>query len=311
VACMATPRHKLVDEEHAACYHVTSRCVRQAFLCGYDSLTGRNYSHRKRWLIDRMKRLARCFAVEIFGYAVMSNHFHIVLHYDPKACASWTDEEVARRWAEASEPMTKSRRRTQGKAERRERLLEDPEALARARRTLGSLSFFMKHLKQPIARRANLEDGCTGHFFEQRFYSGALLSEKAVLAAMVYVDLNPIRAGTVRELVECHDSSIGERLREHSEEALDEYLAPVAPSPEEGDSTASRPVDTTLRAYFELVQEMFSVETGKQTRPDRVARWTAWVTSLQKRQRAYGSGEELEKWSAARGTQPRETPLPA
>lgn len=144
---MATPRHKLVDEEHAACYHVTSRCVRQAFLCGYDSLTGRNYSHRKRWLIDRMKRLARCFAVEIFGYAVMSNHFHIVLHYDPKACASWTDEEVARRWAEASEPMTKSRRRTRGKAKRRERLLEDPEALARARRTLGSLSFFMKHLR--------------------------------------------------------------------------------------------------------------------------------------------------------------------
>ena len=169
----------------------------------------------------------------------------------------------------------------------------------------------MKHLKQPIARRANLEDDCTGHFFEQRFYSGALLSEKAVLAAMVYVDLNPIRAGEVRELVECRDSSIGERLREHSEEALDEYLAPVAPSLEEGDTTASRPVSTTLRAYFELVQEMASVETGTQVQPDRVARWTAWVTSLQKRQRAYGSREELEKWSAARGTQLRETPLHA
>lgn len=308
---MATPRHKLVDEEHAACYHVTSRCVRRAFLCGFDRLTRRNYSHRKRWLIDRMKRLAHCFAVEIFGYAVMANHFHIVLRYDPKACDAWTPEEVARRWVKATEPMAKGSRSARRQAERRERLLEDPEALARARRTLGSLSYFMKHLKQPIARRANLEDDCTGHFFEQRFYSGALLSEKAVLAAMVYVDLNPIRAGKVREMVECRDSSIGERLREHSEEALDEYLAPVASGPDEGNSAVSPPVNTTLRAYFELVKEMASVETGTQTRPDRVARWTAWVTALQKRQRAYGSREELEKWSAARGTQLRETPLPA
>ena len=144
---MATPRHKLVDEEHAACYHVTSRCVRRAFLFGFDRLTGRNYSHRKRWLIDRMKRLARCFAVEVFGYAVMDNHFHLVLRYDPKACDSWTAEEVARRWVEATEPTTKRRRRTPCNAERRERLLEDPEALARARRTLGSLSYFMKHLR--------------------------------------------------------------------------------------------------------------------------------------------------------------------
>ena len=74
---MATPRHKLVDEEHAACYHVTSRCVRRAWLCGYDPFTRRNYSYRRLWLVERMKRLARCFAVEIFGYAVMSNHFHL------------------------------------------------------------------------------------------------------------------------------------------------------------------------------------------------------------------------------------------
>ena len=60
---------------------------------------------------------------------------------------------------------------------------------------LGSLSAFMQHLKQPIARRANIEDGVTGHFFEKRFYSGALLDEEALLTAMAYVDLNPVRAG--------------------------------------------------------------------------------------------------------------------
>ena len=106
--------------------------------------------------------------------------------------------------------------------------MEDADGLEHARRTLGSLSHFMKHLKQPIARQANLEDDCTGHFFEQRFYSGALLSQEALLAAMVYVDLNPVRASEVRELIECQDTSIGERLQEHHEEALEGYLAPVA-----------------------------------------------------------------------------------
>ena len=319
VGAMATPRYKLVDEENAACYHVTSRCVRRAWLCGYDSVTQRDYAHRKDWLVDRMKKLARCFAVEIFGYAVMSNHFHMVLRYDPKASESWTDEEVAQRYVEAFPPRVKGQLDEQDKAEQieqrkaeeRELLMEDPEGLARARRTLGSLSRFMKHLKQPIARRANVEDDCEGHFFEQRFYSGALLSEAALLAAMVYVDLNPVRAGQVRELIECRDTSIGERLQEHSEAALDEYLAPVASGLENTATETPAPLTITLRAYLELLLEMLGVETGTQQRPDPVARWTAWVTSLRKRQRAYGSAEQLQNWTAARGMCLRETPLPA
>ena len=315
---MATPRHKLVDEEHAACYHLTSRCVRRAWLCGYDPFTRRDYSYRKPWLVDRMKRLARCFAVEIFGYAVMSNHFHMVLRYDPKACESWTDEEVARRYVEAFPPRAKGhldeRRRAeeleQRKAEQRELLMEDPDGLARARRTLGSLSDFMKYLKQPIARRANMEDDCEGHFFEQRFYSGALLSEEALLAAMVYVDLNPVRARQVRELIECRDTSIGERLQEHSEAALDEYLAPVTSGLEDTATETPAPLTITLRAYMALLMEMVAVETGTQESPDPAARWAAWVSSLRKRQRAYGSAEQLQHWTAARGIPLRETPCP-
>ena len=86
---------------------------------------------------------------------------------------------------------------------------------------------FMKHLKQPIARRANLEDDCTGHFFEQRFYSGALLTEEALVAAMAYVDLNPVRAELAERIEEIRDTSICERLLENSAEALEDYLRPV------------------------------------------------------------------------------------
>ena len=82
----------------------------------------------------------------------------------------------------------------------------------------------MQHLKQPIARRANEEDGCKGHFFEQRFYSGALLSEEAVLAAMAYVDLNPVRAKLARRLAQCQHASISARLLENSPAALADFL---------------------------------------------------------------------------------------
>ena len=85
----------------------------------------------------------------------------------------------------------------------------------------------MKHLKQPIARRANLEDDCTGHFFEQRFYSGALLTEEALIAAMAYVDLNPVRAELAGRIEEIRDTSIRERLQVNSAEALADYLRPV------------------------------------------------------------------------------------
>ena len=196
-------------------YHLASRCVRRAWLCGRDKPTGRDYSHRKRWLLERLLLLARCFAVEVYAYAVMSNHFHIVVHYDPKACLAWSDEEVAQRWVDAFPPKAHGAAAAP-KAEARSLLLGDPDRLARARHTLGSLSDFMKHLKQPIARRANEEDGCDGHFFEQRFYSGALLGEQAMLAAMAYVDLNPVRAKLAQRIEECRDSSVGARLRENS-----------------------------------------------------------------------------------------------
>ena len=191
---MAIPRSKLVDSENALSYHLVSRCVRGAFLCGRDPVTGRDCSHRRRWLIERLLFLAQFFAVEIDSYSVLSNHFHMAAFHDPKACLGWSEAEVARRWVEAFPPMEDGAVAEDRKPLERERLLADPERLARARTTLGSLSSFMKHLKQPIARRANKEDGVKGHFFEQRFYSGALLDEEAVLAAMAYVDLNPVRA---------------------------------------------------------------------------------------------------------------------
>ena len=306
---MATPRHMLVDDHHACDYHIASRCVRRAWLCGRDKRSGKDYSHRRQWLIERLLFLAQCFAVEIYAYAVMSNHFHIVLHYDPNACLEWSDEEVARRWTEAFPPKPQRGDDLEAaKAAARDMLLGDSARLARARRTLGSLSHFMKHLKQPIARRANSEDDCDGHFFEQRFYSGALLSEQAILAAMSYVDLNPVRAKLARRIEQCRDASIGVRLRENSAAALAAFLRPVA-------SGLARPAEprlgVTLADYLDLLRDMAAAQTAHAIEStDSVARWIARTATLRKRQRAYGPIELLEKWTEERGFQLREAPLP-
>ena len=307
---MATPRYKLVDDKTALSYHLVSNCVRRAWLCGIDRRTGKDYSHRKRWLVDRMFALARCFAVEIDAYAVMSNHFHLVVHYDPRACDDWSPDEVTTRWVEAFPPTERGMVVEERKAEIRELMLGDPERVERARRTLGSLSGFMKHLKQPIARKANDEDGCKGHFFEQRFYSGALLSEKAVLAAMAYVDLNPVRAKLAQRLKQCHHTSISARLLENNPTALEDFLRPLVSGltrSRQGSEVAERSprIGITLSAYIAHLEGVVDAETE----PDREARWIAGMASLAKRQPAYGPKMRLKQWATDHGLRFRETPL--
>lgn len=317
---MTIPRKMLVDEEAACTYHLTSRCVRGMYLCGWDRSTRKKFAHRRRWLVKRARALAKCFAVELYAYAVMSNHFHLILHYDPTAKARWSDEEVVRRWVEAFPPRMPSRARLgriaaaasweRRKARKREQILADADRIARLRETLGSLSGFMKHLKQPIARRANLEEDCYGHFFDMRFYSGALLSEKAIVAAMAYVDLNPIRAKITKRVAEYGDVSIAERVVEHSKEALAAYLRPLSSGLQKPDSPRTL-VATTLEEYIELLEAIATAETTPAAPlSDDVGRWRVRMYSIRKRQRAYGPENLLKQWTTARNFRPMEVPLP-
>ena len=95
---MPQPRNRQVSLEDTPYYHCISRCVRRAFLCGVDTHTGFDFEHRRQWIVDRIKLLCSVFAVDLCAYAVMSNHYHIVIRIDVDEVKQWTDQEVAKRW---------------------------------------------------------------------------------------------------------------------------------------------------------------------------------------------------------------------
>ncbi|TFH51770.1 MAG: transposase, partial [Lysobacterales bacterium] len=154
----------------------------------------------------------------------MSNHVHLVLEVDPQAPAGWTDLEVAQRWltifgggATNDVPL----------AARTAALARDFERINIIRQRLGSLSWFMRALNEPIARRANHEDGCTGRFWEGRFKCQTLLDDTALLACMVYVDLNPARAGVAESAMRSAHTSARRRVKSTNR---DRKLVPLASS---------------------------------------------------------------------------------
>lgn len=209
---MPQPRYRLVDTQATPYYHCISRCVRRAFLCGYDRATKKNFDHRKQWILDRIKELSSIFGIDVCAYAIMSNHFHLVLHVDSAQAQQWSTDEVIDRWLSLyTGPIVAHRHRAGIALTKLEQdALGDYVAVWRDR--LCDLSWYMRCLNESIARMANKEDQCTGRFWEGRFRSQALLDNAALIACMAYVDLNPIRAKVCKTLEQSDFTSIQARL---------------------------------------------------------------------------------------------------
>jgi REP element-mobilizing transposase RayT len=218
---MALPRGRYVIEGQEGVYHCFSRCVRRAFLYGFDAFTRRDFSHRKAWLVERLRFLAGIFAIEVCAYAVMENHYHAILRTRPDIVAQWSDREVASRWLRLF-PQYRDLSGSPLPPEEKEisALADCPKRIAELRQRLSSLSWFMGRLNEFIARAANNEDKVKGRFWEARFKCQALLDEAAIAACMVYVDLNPIRAGLAGTPEESDFTSIQERIRAWQRETM-------------------------------------------------------------------------------------------
>jgi len=248
---MTRPRSELISLVDTPWYHIVTRCVRRAFLCGADAHSGQNYDHRRGWIEARLRQLAGVFAIDVAAYAVMSNHYHIVLRIDADRATQWSDDEVLERWTRLFSGPLLVRRYLQPEtcAQLCEAELQAVSQWADTyRRRLADISWYMRVLNEAIARQANAEDGVTGRFWEGRFKSQALLDEQALLAAMAYVDLNPIRADMADTPEDSDHTSIQARLQpEQTEARLQQALAATVPAPSPATGDESLQPEQTLQ----------------------------------------------------------------
>jgi REP element-mobilizing transposase RayT len=226
---MPKPRKTLVSLDATPYYHCVSRCVRRAFLCGEDTITGNSYEHRRQWIEDRLLILASTFAIDIAAYAIMSNHYHVVLRINHELAESWTQSEVIDHWHRIFKGSLLSQRYAQGEMLSKAEHDALSQQVNKWRKRLMSISWFMRCSNEPIARQANHEDKVTGRFWEGRFKSQALLDEKALAACMVYVDLNPIRARMAKTPEQSDHTSIKRRIKQ-ALDAKQPYLPEQQPT---------------------------------------------------------------------------------
>lgn len=278
-------RSELIDETQVGIYHCINRCVRRAWLCGEDPLTGQSFDHRKQWMQERMQFLAGCFALDLLAFAIMSNHLHVILRNRPDVVSSWSNREVALRWlrlfpdrrAPDDQPAEPSDEELQARC-------DDEDWIVERRRRLSSISWFMRCLCEPIARQANYEDQCSGRFWEGRFRSQPLLDEAAVMACAVYVDLNPVKARLAETPETARFTSIYERIQardDHDSSANSDvepftgsadsasqpsdWLSPVELKPDESQSKTSTSSRASNRGFLPMSNDAYI----------RLVEWTA------------------------------------
>ena len=207
-------RIELFSAGEVAILIVMNRVVRRCFLLGNDPVTGKNYDHRKVWVEDQLRLLAAHFGIDLLGFAILSNHFHLILRSRPDCVEKWDDTEVARRWLMVC-PVRKD---ADGRAEEPNEMelntiRNDPDRLKIIRSRLSDISWWMRLLCQQIAVRSNHEDREVGRFFSSRYKAVRLLDESALLACAAYVDLNPIRAAMAETLESSDYTSVQRRIQ--------------------------------------------------------------------------------------------------
>ncbi|MFM8478128.1 MAG: transposase [Planctomycetaceae bacterium] len=283
-------RREIFSETDVQVFHIISRCVRRNHLCGRDGRSGRDFSHRREWIRSRLEELAGIFAIETLGYALMANHMHLVIRTRPDIAAAWSDDEVALRWWTLfPQRRTATGLPEQPTAEELNHLKNSSGSLADKRRRLSSVSWFMKCISEPIAKRANREDEVTGHFWEARFKAQPLLDESAIAACMAYVDLNPIRAAVANTPETSEFTSLQDRIADRqsatadlsttAQEAQTEHgpragwLAPIALEPtrkHSRDRHTTRRLSNRGCLFLSLDQYLQLVDwTGRQLRLDK------------------------------------------
>lgn len=227
-------RSEIYRPEEVAVVHVMAKTVRSIYLFGTDELTEKCYDHRRDWIEKQLIHQAKYFGIDLLANAIMSNHFHLVLCSRPDVVSTWDDTEVANRWLHLCPKRKDALGNPQEPNERElDSIRTKPEEVKKIRSRLSDISWWMRLCCQKIAQRANYESGENGRFFNGRFKATRLLDEQSILACMIYVDLNPIRAGIAVTVETSSHTSIIKRIKAMNElnkqlaERSDAHLRPI------------------------------------------------------------------------------------
>ena len=150
----------------------------------------------RRRLIDTIEHFSRIYFCEVAGFTVMGNHYHLIVKFDAERDV---DREELRALTKIMYPSKTAQFLVEGWTE---------EQWEHYRRRLFDVSEYMRNIQASFARWYNHSYQRRGRFWADRFKSVVLGDHSAVLDCLLYVELNPVRAGLVERPEEWMGSSV-------------------------------------------------------------------------------------------------------
>ena len=182
---------RLIVKEEEAVYHVMSRTALDGYVMG---------DVEKDFLLHLIKRLSRVYFAEVLGFCLMGNHFHLLVRM--RLGSEFSKAEIKHRF-----------RLYYGNDDKRE--LEE-EGIPALQEKWGSLSEFVKEIKQGFSRYYNRRHHRKGFFWSERFKSVIVDKGETLINCLAYIDLNPIRAGIVEKPEAYRWCSLGYHAQTHN-----------------------------------------------------------------------------------------------
>ena len=177
---------RMVINDETTVYHVMSRTALDGFPLG---------DIEKDFMLDLIKRYSALYFVEILGFCLMGNHFHILIKTLPEY--KFSDQDIKKRYVAFYGD---------------DRVFTDG-LIPPLRAKLSSLSEFVREIKVGFARYYNKRHNRRGYFWGDRFKSVIVDKGETLVNCLAYIDLNPLRAGIVNRPEDYRWNSLGYHLQ--------------------------------------------------------------------------------------------------
>ncbi|NCD33462.1 MAG: transposase [Spartobacteria bacterium] len=183
-------RRKRIKRERLAYYHCMTRVV------GRQMLLGEAEKKHMRWLIRKVEGFT---GVRVLTYALMTNHIHLLLEEPDREC-DVSDELLMQRmkslYSEGEMAEIEARWINWQTQNNNQAIAEDKR---RYTRRMHDISEFMKTLKHRFSFWYNRLNNRKGTLWSERFKSVLVEGGEALCAVAAYIELNPVRAGLVKD----------------------------------------------------------------------------------------------------------------